>query len=108
MESIELSKKLGGKIEIKSKQKLTRKNLPILYTPGVAEVSKAIARNKKLSFEYTIRKNTVAVVSDGSAVLGLGNLGPEAALPVMEGKAMLFKELAGVDALPVCLGTKDV
>ncbi|MEK7598469.1 MAG: NADP-dependent malic enzyme [Patescibacteria group bacterium] len=123
MDSIQLSKKLGGsasrrqaetfsasrggKIEIKSKQKLTKKSLPILYTPGVAEVSMAIAKNKKLSFEYTIRKNTVAIVSDGSAVLGLGNLGPEAALPVMEGKALLFKELAGVDAFPIVLATQD-
>ena len=107
-ESIELSKKLGGKIEIRSKQKLTRKNLPVLYTPGVAEVSKAIAKNKNLSFKYTIRKNAVAVVSDGSAVLGLGNIGPEAALPVMEGKALLFKELGGVDAVPIVLATQDV
>jgi malate dehydrogenase (oxaloacetate-decarboxylating) len=78
-----------------------------LYTPGVAEVSKAIAKNKKLAFVYTIRKNTVAVVSDGSAVLGLGNLGPEGALPVMEGKALLFKELGGVDAIPIVLATQD-
>lgn len=107
MDSIQLSKKLGGKIEIKSKQKLTLKNLPVLYTPGVAEVSRAIAKDKKLSFKYTIRKNTVAVVSDGSAVLGLGNIGPEAALPVMEGKALLFKELGGVDAIPIVLATQD-
>ena len=107
MNAIELSKKLGGKIEIKSKRKLTKENLSILYTPGVAEVSKAVAKNKKLSFEYTIRKNTVAVVSDGSAVLGLGNIGPEGALPVMEGKALLFKELGGVDAIPIVLATQD-
>ncbi|MCK9379417.1 MAG: NADP-dependent malic enzyme, partial [Candidatus Moranbacteria bacterium] len=106
-ESIQLSKKLGGKIEVCSKQKLTKENLAVLYTPGVAEVSKAVAKNKKLSFEYTIRKNTVAVVSDGSAVLGLGNLGPEGALPVMEGKALLFKELGGVDAFPIVLDTQD-
>jgi malate dehydrogenase (oxaloacetate-decarboxylating) len=105
--SIQLSKKLGGKIEIKSKLKLTRKNLAILYTPGVAEVSKAIAKNKKLAFEYTIKKNTVAIISDGSAVLGLGNIGPEAALPVMEGKALLLKELGGVDAIPIVLATQD-
>ncbi len=121
--AIELSKKLGGpasrrgaktflasrggKIEIRSKQKLTKKNLPILYTPGVADVSRAIAKNKKLSFEYTIRKNTVAVISDGSAVLGLGNIGPEGALPVMEGKALLFKELGGVDAIPIVLATQN-
>lgn len=105
--SIELSKKIGGKIEIKSKKKLTKESLSVLYTPGVADVCKAIAKNKKLSFEYTIRKNTVAVVSDGSAVLGLGNIGPEAGLPVMEGKALLFKELGGVDAIPIVLATQD-
>jgi len=105
--AIELSKKLGGKIETRSKQKLTKETLPILYTPGVADVSKAIAKNKKLAFEYTIRKNTVAVISDGSAVLGLGNIGPEGALPVMEGKALLFKELGGVDAIPIVLATQD-
>jgi len=105
--AIKLSKKIGGKIEIRSKEKLTEKNLAVLYTPGVAEVSKAIAADKKLSFQYTIRKNTVAVISDGSAVLGLGNIGPEAALPVMEGKALLFKELGGVDAIPIVLATQD-
>lgn len=107
MDSLTLSKKIGGKIEIRSKMKLSKKMLPVLYTPGVAEVSKAIAKDKKLSFRYTIRKNTVAVVSDGSAVLGLGNIGPEAALPVMEGKALLFKELGGVDAIPIVLATQD-
>lgn len=107
MNSIELSKKLGGKIEIKSKKKLTKETLPVLYTPGVAAVSLVVAKNKKLAFEYTIRKNAVAVVSDGSAVLGLGNIGPEGALPVMEGKALLFKELAGVDAFPIVLDTQD-
>jgi malate dehydrogenase (oxaloacetate-decarboxylating) len=107
MDAIELSKKIGGKIEIKSKKKLTKENLSVLYTPGVADVCKAIAKNKKLSFDYTIRRNTVAVVSDGSAVLGLGNIGPEAGLPVMEGKALLFKELGGVDAIPIVLDTQD-
>jgi malate dehydrogenase (oxaloacetate-decarboxylating) len=106
-EAIELSKKIGGKIEVKSKKKLTKESLAVLYTPGVAEVCKAIAKNKKLSFKYTIRKNMVAVVSDGSAVLGLGNLGPEGALPVMEGKALLFKELGGVDAFPIVLNTQN-
>lgn len=106
-EAIELSKKIGGKIEMQSKRKLTKENLSVLYTPGVAEVCKAIAKNKKLSFDYTIRKNTVAVVSDGTAVLGLGNIGPEAGLPVMEGKALLFKELGGVDAIPIVLATQD-
>lgn len=108
MKSIELSKKIGGKIEIRSKRKLTRQNLPVLYTPGVADVCRAIAKDKKLSFKYTIRKNSVAVISDGSAVLGLGNVGPEAGLPVMEGKALLMKELAGVDGFPIVLGTQDV
>ena len=107
MDAIQLSKKIGGKIEVNSKKKLTKKNLALLYTPGVADVSRAVAKNKKLSFKYTIRKNTVAVVSDGSAVLGLGNIGPEGALPVMEGKALLFKELAGVDAFPIVLNTQD-
>ena len=107
MDAIELSKKMGGKIEIRSKKKLTKESLSILYTPGVADVCRAIAKNKKLSFEYTIRKNTVAVISDGSAVLGLGNIGPEAGLPVMEGKALLFKELGGVDAIPIVLATQD-
>ncbi len=105
--SIQLSKKIGGKVEVCSKLKLTKENLAVLYTPGVAEVSKAVAKNKKLAFEYTIRKNTVAVVSDGSAVLGLGNLGAIGALPVMEGKALLFKELGGVDAFPIVLDTQD-
>jgi malate dehydrogenase (oxaloacetate-decarboxylating) len=107
MDAIELSKKIGGKIEIRSKKKLTKESLAVLYTPGVADVCRAIAKNKKLSFEYTIRKNTVAVVSDGTAVLGLGNIGPEAGLPVMEGKALLFKELGGVDAIPIVLATQD-
>ena len=105
--SIQLSKKFGGKIEITSKIKLTKKTLPVLYTPGIAEVSKVIAKDKKLSKIYTMRKNTVAVISDGSAVLGLGNIGPEAGLPVMEGKALLFKELGGVDAIPIVLATQD-
>ncbi len=107
MDPIRLSKKIGGKIEVRSKVKLTKKTLPVLYTPGVAEVSRAIAKNKNLSKKYTIRKNTVAVISDGSAVLGLGNIGPEAALPVMEGKCLLLKELGGVDAIPIVLDTQD-
>jgi malate dehydrogenase (oxaloacetate-decarboxylating) len=106
-EALELSEKLGGKIEVRSKVKLTKDNLKILYTPGVADVSRAIAKNKKLAKSHTIRKNTVAVVSDGSAVLGLGNIGAEGALPVMEGKALLFKELGGVDAFPIVLATQD-
>jgi malate dehydrogenase (oxaloacetate-decarboxylating) len=107
MDSIQLSKKLGGKIEVKSKKKLTKRTLPILYTPGVADVSKVVAKNRKLAYEYTIKKNSVAVVSDGSAVLGLGNIGAEAALPVMEGKCLLFKELASVDAFPIVLATQN-
>lgn len=107
MDPIRLSKKLGGKIEIKGKIRLTKDNLAILYTPGVAEVSRAIAKDKKLVKAYTIKKNSVAVISDGSSVLGLGNIGPEAALPVMEGKALLFKELGGVDAFPIVLATQD-
>ncbi len=98
---------LNSKIEIRSRHRLTKKNLPIIYTPGVAELSKAIARNKKRVYELTWKKNSVAIVTDGSAVLGLGNLGPEAALPVMEGKAVLFKEMAGIDATPIVLNTQD-
>ncbi len=106
--SLGLHKKLGGKLEIRSKVEIkTKEDLSMAYTPCVAEVSSAIAKNKKLAREYTIKKNTVAVVSDGSAVLGLGNIGAEAAIPVMEGKAILFKELAGVDAFPICLKTQD-
>ncbi|MCK4592230.1 NADP-dependent malic enzyme [Candidatus Parcubacteria bacterium] len=106
--SLELHKKTGGKLEIKSKFEIkTKEDLSMAYTPCVAEVSSAIAKNKKLAREYTIKKNTVAVVSDGSAVLGLGNIGAEASIPVMEGKAILFKELANVDAFPICLKTQD-
>ncbi|MCL4365754.1 NADP-dependent malic enzyme [Patescibacteria group bacterium] len=82
-------------------------DMTLAYTPGVAEVSKAIAENKELVFDYTIKGHCIAVVSDGSAVLGLGNIGPEAALPVMEGKAALFKTFAGLDAFPICLSTQD-
>ena len=81
----------SSKIEIKSKFKLTKRNLPVIYTPGVAELSREIAKNKKRVYDLTWKKNSVAIVSDGSAVLGLGNLGPEAALPVMEGKAVLVQ-----------------
>ncbi len=105
--AIQLSKKIGGKIEVCSKQKLSKRNLSILYTPGVADVSRAIAKKPSLSKQYTLRKNSVAVISDGSAVLGLGNIGPEAALPVMEGKALLFKELGHVDAFPLVLNTQN-
>src|SRR3954449_4119811 len=99
---------LGGKIEQHNKQPLkTRDDLSMAYTPGVARVCTAIADDPEKAFQYTIKRNTVAVVSDGTAVLGLGDIGPEAAMPVMEGKAMLFKEFAGVDAFPICLDTKD-
>jgi malate dehydrogenase (oxaloacetate-decarboxylating) len=99
---------VGGKIEQRNKQPLkTRDDLSMAYTPGVARVCQAIAADRDKAFQYTIKRNTVAVVSDGTAVLGLGDIGPEAAMPVMEGKAMLFKEFAGVDAFPVCLATKD-
>jgi malate dehydrogenase (oxaloacetate-decarboxylating) len=99
---------LGGKIEVKSKMSLrTRDALSMAYTPGVARVCQAIAQEPERVYELTIKRNTVAVVSDGTAVLGLGDIGPEAAMPVMEGKVMLFKEFAGVDAFPVCLDRKD-
>src|ERR671914_657872 len=86
----------------------SRDDLSMAYTPGVARVCTAIAENRQKAFKYTIKANTVAVVSDGTAVLGLGDIGPEAAMPVMEGKALLFKEFADVDAFPICLDTKDV
>src|SRR6185295_12596441 len=99
---------LGGKIEMASKSPLkTRDDLSMAYTPGVARVCNAIADDPGKVFTLTIKQNTVAVVSDGTAVLGLGDIGPEAAMPVMEGKAMLFKEFGGVDAWPICLDTKD-
>jgi len=98
----------GGKIGVQSKLALnSRSVLSLVYTPGVGRVSEAIAKDKSKAYLYTTKSNTVAVVTDGSAVLGLGNLGPEAALPVMEGKAMLFKEMAGIDAWPICLNTQD-
>jgi malate dehydrogenase (oxaloacetate-decarboxylating) len=99
---------LGGKIEVVSKAPLrTRDDLSMAYTPGVARVSSAIAGEPEKVWNLTVKRNTVAVVTDGTAVLGLGDIGPEAALPVMEGKAMLFKEFAGVDAWPICLATTD-
>jgi malate dehydrogenase (oxaloacetate-decarboxylating) len=99
---------LGGKIEITPRIPLkTREDLSMAYTPGVARVSRAIADDPSRVWNLTIKRNTVAVVTDGTAVLGLGDIGPEGALPVMEGKALLFKEFAGVDAFPICLDTKD-
>jgi malate dehydrogenase (oxaloacetate-decarboxylating) len=100
---------LGGKIEIRNKVPLrTRDDLSMAYTPGVARVCLAIREDPERAFALTIKQNTVAIVTDGTAVLGLGDIGPEAALPVMEGKSLLFKEFADVDAFPVCLATKDV
>jgi malate dehydrogenase (oxaloacetate-decarboxylating) len=99
---------VGGKIELQNKSPLkTRDDLSMAYTPGVARVCRAIHEDPDKAFQYTIKRNTVAVVSDGTAVLGLGDIGPRAAMPVMEGKAMLFKEFAGVDAFPICLDTRD-
>ena len=99
---------LGGKIRVENKIPLnTRDALSMAYTPGVARVCMAIAEDKDKAYNLTIKRNTVAIVSDGTAVLGLGDIGPEAAMPVMEGKAMLFKEFGGVDAFPICLDTKD-
>jgi malate dehydrogenase (oxaloacetate-decarboxylating) len=107
--SLQLHKKHRGKIEIKSKVPLKNKlDLSLAYTPGVAAVSSAIGKNKKLSWELTNRANQVAIVTDGTAILGLGDLGPEAAMPVMEGKAIIFKEFAGIDAIPLCINTTDV
>jgi malate dehydrogenase (oxaloacetate-decarboxylating) len=106
--SIELHKKYGGKLEIKSKVPLlTKDDLSLAYTPGVAGVCLAISKDNALAKEYTMKRNTVAIVSDGTAILGLGDLGPLSAIPVMEGKAAIFKEFGGVDAFPICLDTKD-
>lgn len=106
--ALELHKQWNGKLEITSKSPVkTREDLSLAYTPGVAEPCKVIAQNKEAAYTYTMKANTVAVVSDGSAVLGLGNIGPYAAMPVMEGKAVLFKEFGGVNAIPICLDTQD-
>lgn len=103
-----LHEKWNGKLETASKCAIrTREDLALAYTPGVAEPCKLIAKDKELAYKYTIKANTVAVVSDGSAVLGLGNIGPYAAMPVMEGKAVLFKEFGNVNAVPICLDTQD-
>lgn len=107
--ALELHENYRGKIEVVSKIDIKdRDDLSIVYTPGVAEPCKEIHASKKEVYRYTAKGNMVAVVTDGSAVLGLGNIGPEAAMPVMEGKAILFKEFAGIDAFPVCLDTQDV
>ncbi|KKT81699.1 MAG: NADP-dependent malate dehydrogenase (Oxaloacetate-decarboxylating) [Candidatus Azambacteria bacterium GW2011_GWA1_44_9] len=106
--SLDLHRLHGGKIEVVSKVPLTcKEELSLAYTPGVAEVSREIGRDEKLAYDYTIKGNTVAVVSDGSAILGLGNLGAHAAIPVMEGKAAIFREFAGIDAFPICVNTQD-
>ena len=106
--ALELHEKLQGKLETVSKTPVrTRKDLALVYTPGVAEPCKVIAKDPAAAYTYTMKANTVAVVSDGSAVLGLGNIGPKAAMPVMEGKAVLFKEFGGVNAVPICLDTQD-
>lgn len=106
--SIEAHKQFRGKISIESKMPLqTKEDLSIAYTPGVAQPCKEIAADKEKAYDYTSKGNLVAVISDGTAVLGLGDIGPEAAIPVMEGKAILFKKFAGVDAVPIVLNTKD-
>lgn len=103
-----LHEEWNGKLEINSKVRVkTREDLALAYTPGVAEPCKVIAKDPEAAYRYTIKSNTVAVVSDGSAVLGLGNIGPLAAMPVMEGKAVLFKEFGGINAIPICLDTQD-
>ncbi len=107
-ESMKLHRERRGKLELMSTVTLeTREDLAVAYTPGVAAPCEAIAKDKSLAFDLTIKGHIVAVVTDGSAVLGLGNIGPEAALPVMEGKAILFKRFAGLDAFPICLATQD-
>ena len=106
--ALELHEKWQGKLETVSKTPVkTREALALAYTPGVAEPCKVIAKDREAAYTYTWKANTIAVVSDGSAVLGLGNIGPQAAMPVMEGKAVLFKEFGGVNAVPICLDTQD-
>ena len=106
--ALELHEKWNGKLDTVSKvQVKTREDLALAYTPGVAEPCKVIAKDPEAAYRYTIKSNTVAVVSDGSAVLGLGNIGPLAAMPVMEGKAVLFKEFGGINAFPICLDTQN-
>ncbi|PIN79859.1 NAD-dependent malic enzyme [Candidatus Woesearchaeota archaeon CG10_big_fil_rev_8_21_14_0_10_34_8] len=107
-QALDFHKRLKGKLSIELKEKIrTKEDLSLTYTPGVAEPCKIIAQNKEEVYTYTMKGNTVAVITDGSAVLGLGNIGPEAALPVMEGKCALFKQFAGIDAFPICLDTQD-
>src|SRR6185437_10527381 len=107
-DALAIHKKFQGKLTVTSTVPVRNKHdLSLVYTPGVAEPSRQITKNKKLSYDLTWRGRTVAVLSDGSAVLGHGNIGPEAALPVMEGKALLLKELGGVDAVPIVINTQD-
>ena len=106
--SLNMHEKHQGKLEVVSKVPVkNREDLSVAYTPGVAEPCRKIAAKKSDVYRYTAKRNLVAVVTDGTAVLGLGDIGPEAAMPVMEGKAILFKEFGGVDAFPICLNTKD-
>lgn len=108
-EALALHKEKGGKLEMRSKVRIENQHdLALAYTPGVAYACKEIERDPSLSYVYTAKQNMVAVITDGSAVLGLGNIGPDAAIPVMEGKSILLKELAGVDSFPLCLKTQDV
>lgn len=107
-QALSLHEEWNGKIETTSKCRIaSREDLALAYTPGVAEPCKVIAKDPEAAYKYTIKSNTIAVVSDGSAVLGLGNIGPYAAMPVMEGKSVLFKEFGGVNAVPICLDTQD-
>src|SRR3989338_6397296 len=107
-ESLKLHERYKGKLEINAKVPLKNKSdLSTSYTPGVAEVCREISKNKELVYKYTVKNNSIAVISDGSAVLGLGDIGPLAAIPVMEGKSVLFKEFGNIDAFPICIDTKD-
>nr|WP_317378440.1 NADP-dependent malic enzyme [uncultured Faecalimonas sp.] len=106
--ALQMHEQWNGKLEISAKSKVnSREDLAIAYTPGVAEPCKVIAQDREAAYKYTMKANTIAVISDGSAVLGLGNIGAYAAMPVMEGKAVLFKEFGGVNAVPICLDTQD-
>ena len=106
--ALKMHEEWNGKLDVVAKAKVnSREDLAIAYTPGVAEPCKVIAKDRDAAYKYTIKSNTIAVVSDGSAVLGLGNIGPYAVMPVMEGKAVLFKEFGGVNAVPICLDTQD-
>lgn len=107
-ESLKLHKRLKGKIKIETKLDVrTKEELSLVYSPGVAEPCRAIVAEPSSVWDYTIKGNTVAIVTDGSAVLGLGNIGASASIPVMEGKAMLFKQFANIDAFPICLDTQN-